>query len=390
MSEDSYRQGLEGVVAAHTRLSHVDGKKGELIIAGFALDELAPRASFEEVMYLLWHDTLPDAKALGEFNSRLRERRAVPEATLNLLRIAAAKGTAPMDALRMAVGTLDLVGEQEQDQQALDIVARFPTIVAAFARLRDGKEVIAPDATLTHAANFLYMAHGTRPSSVQARALETYLNTVVDHGLNASTFVARTIISTGSDLISAIVGAVGALKGPLHGGAPGPALDMVFKIGRPEGARAHMSSLLARGERLMGFGHRVYKVRDPRAEVLSNAAARLYEQGEQIAGDTSLYELARHVEAEAVALLAEVKPGRNLQTNVEFYTALLLHGLGLSTDLFSPTFALGRVPGWIAHCLEQQQTGRLIRPASEYTGAWNRTWTPLAERQASYEETVRQ
>jgi citrate synthase len=206
--------------------------------------------------------------------------------------------------------------------------------------------------------------------------METYLNTVADHGFNASTFAARVIISTQSDMISAIAGAVGALKGPLHGGAPGPALDMVFEIKEAARAESHLRDKLERGERLMGFGHRVYKVRDPRAEVLGVAVERLYQSG----GDKALYELARHVEVTAVALLAEYKPGRNLQTNVEFYTALLLHGLGLPTELFSPTFAVSRVAGWTAHCFEQQQTGRLIRPKASYIGVKDRRWIPVEER----------
>lgn len=380
MHDSPFREGLEGIVAARTRLSHVDGQKGELLIAGYAVEELAPNATFEEVVYLLWHGTLPDAGALPAFREELAARRQLPQATLDLLRHAAERKVAPMDALRMATGTLDLDGRAEALAQAQDVVARFPTIVAAYARLRDGKDPLAPDPELGHAANYLYMLHGEAPRRVQARALETYINTVVDHGLNASTFTARIIVSTGSDLVSAVVGAVGALKGPLHGGAPGPALDMVFDIEHPENAEPYLRAKLERGERLMGFGHRVYKVRDPRAEVLSAAAARLYERGEQIAGDRSLYELARSVEEQAVALLEEFKPGRNLQTNVEYYTALLLHGLGLSTDLFSPTFAIGRAPGWIAHCLEQARHGRLIRPSSEYVGERERQWVALDER----------
>jgi citrate synthase len=185
------------------------------------------------------------------------------------------------------------------------------------------------------------------------------------------------IVSTRSDVVSAVVGAIGALKGPLHGGAPGPALDTVFEIGASERAENYLREKLERGERLMGFGHRVYKVRDPRAEVLAQAAESLYETK----GDDALYELARDVEGKAVELLAEYKPGRNLQTNVEFYTALLLHGLGLPADLFTPTFAVGRVAGWTAHCMEQRALDRLIRPQSGYTGARNRPWVPLEERQ---------
>ncbi|MCA3747784.1 MAG: citrate synthase/methylcitrate synthase, partial [Rubrobacter sp.] len=208
------------------------------------------------------------------------------------------------------------------------------------------------------------------------RALETYLNTVVDHGMNASTFAARVIISTRSDMVSAVAGAVGALKGPLHGGAPGPALEVVFEIGTAERAEEVLRGRLERGERLMGFGHRVYKVRDPRADVLAEATELLYGSG----GDRGLYELALHVERTALRLLEEYKPGRNLQTNVEFYTALLLHGLGLPAGLFTPTFAVSRVAGWIAHCMEQQEQGRLIRPRSVYTGEKGRRWVPIGER----------
>ena len=221
------------------------------------------------------------------------------------------------------------------------------------------------------------MLNGESPGDEPVQALETYLNTTVDHGLNASTFAARVIVSTRSDMVSAIVGAVGALKGPLHGGAPGPALDAVLEIGKVDRAEAYLRRKIERGERLMGFGHRVYKVRDPRAEVLSQAAERLFRAG---GGDAALYELTRGVEKIAVALLAEYKPGRNLQTNVEFYTALLLHGLGLPTDLFTPTFAVGRVAGWTAHCSAQRASGRLIRPQSAYVGARERSWVPLEER----------
>jgi citrate synthase len=214
------------------------------------------------------------------------------------------------------------------------------------------------------------------PDAERVRGLETYLNTVIDHGLNASTFTARVITSTGSDLVSAVVGALGALKGPLHGGAPGPALDMVFEIGDASRAEEILRRKLDAGERLMGFGHRVYKVRDPRADVLAKAAERLFTR----AGDMSLYTLARAVEAQAIRLLEEYKPGRRLQTNVEFYTALLLHGLGFETSLFTPTFAIGRVSGWIAHALEQRRAGRIIRPQSEYVGPRDKTFVPLPER----------
>ena len=366
--------GLDGVVAATTRLSGVDGAAGELIIAGFPLETIAPNATFEEMLYLLWHDALPDRATLAHFTADLAAQRALSPLTLSVIEAAAQRRTDPMDVLRMATSTLENAGDDQQT--ALRLVAQMPSIVAAYWRLRNGESVVAPHSELGHAANYLLMLRGEQPSAEQTRALETYLNTVVDHGLNASTFTARVIISTQSDLVSAIVGAIGALKGPLHGGAPGPALDMVFEIGSADRAETVLREKLARGERLMGFGHRVYKVRDPRAEVLAQAAAQLFAAD----GDQRLYELVTHVERTAIRLLAEHKPGRNLQTNVEFYTALLLHGLDLPTELFTPTFTVSRVAGWIAHCFEQQAVGRLIRPQSIYTGTKDRTWVGLDER----------
>jgi citrate synthase len=366
--------GLDGVVATTTRLSHVDGERGELVIAGFPLAELAAHATFEETTWLLWHGDLPTSAQLEEFRTALARERTLPDATMALLRECARARLDPMDALRMAVGTLSLVS-----QDAAALVAKSPTIVAAFWRLRRGEEPLEPRADLGHAANFLYMLSGVVPDVERLRALETYLNTVVDHGLNASTFTCRVITSTGSDLVSAIVGAIGALKGPLHGGAPGPALDLVFEIGDASHAEAILRRKIEAGEKLMGFGHRIYRVRDPRADVLSAAAERLYAR----AGDMSLYTLARSVEATAVRLLEEYKPGRRLQTNVEFYTALLLHGLGLETTLFTPLFAMSRVSGWIAHAFEQREQNRIIRPQSEYSGPRNRTWVPIEQRAGS-------
>ena len=372
---NGYIPGLAGVIAAQTRLSHVDGQLGELIISGYPVAELAQQAFFEEVIYLLWYDRLPNQDELVTFTSELTAQRSLPQATLALLEAIAAENVPPMDALRMAAGTLSL-GLVDERQAALALVARLPTIVAAYWRLRNGRSPLAPNPSLSHAPNYLYMLTGDIPAAALTRGLETYLNTVVDHGLNASTFAARVIIATNSDMVSAVTGAIGALKGPLHGGAPGPALDMVFEIGKIDDAESYIRAKLERGERLMGFGHRVYKVRDPRAEILATAAEQMY----QAAGDMALYDLAKGVEKTAVALLAEYKPGRNLQTNVEFYTALLLHGLGLETDLFTPTFAIGRVAGWIGHCLEQQREGRIIRPLSQYTGELARQWLPVSER----------
>jgi citrate synthase len=363
--------GLEGVVAATTRLSQVDGERGELVIAGYGVDDLAEHATFEETTWLLWHGDLPTAAQLDTFREALAAARAVPETTLSLLRDCARCNVGPMDALRMAAGTLSLISDDGPG-----IVARLPTIVAAYWRLQHGQEPIAPRSDLGHAANLLYMLNGEPADPERVRGLETYLNTVVDHGFNASTFTARVITSTGSNLVSAVAGALGALQGPLHGGAPGPALDMVFEIADASRAEAILRRKIEAGEKLMGFGHRVYKVRDPRADVLAKAAQRMFTR----AGDMSLYSLARSVEAEALRLLEEYKPGRRLQTNVEFYTALLLHGLGFDVSLFTPTFAISRVSGWIAHAFEQQRANRIIRPQSEYSGPRGRTWLPLSQR----------
>ena len=365
--------GLEGVVAATTRLSEVDGERGELLIGGYPVAELAERATFEETTWLLWHGELPLASELDGFRADLAARRALPPAVMALLGECARAGADAMDALRIAAGALSLAPSPDDPSS---LVARVPTIVAAYARLRRGEEPIAPRRDLDHAANFLYMLSGHEPDPEQVRGLETYLNTVVDHGLNASTFTARVIVSTGSDLVAAVAGAIGALKGPLHGGAPGPALDMVFEIGDLSRAEPILRRRIERGERLMGFGHRVYRVRDPRADVLAAAAERMYTRG----GDMSLYSLARGVETIALGLLEEYKPGRHLQTNVEFYTALLLHGLGLDVPLFTPTFAVSRVSGWLAHALEQRRANRIIRPQSVYDGPRHRYWVPLSAR----------
>jgi citrate synthase len=344
--------GLEGIVAAETRLSMVDGERGELVIGGFRVEELSSR-HFEDTVELLW--------AAAGFHGT-PQVSPLPAHTETLLRDLATQNVPVMDALRMAAGTLR---EEDDGAAARLLVGTFPTIVAAYWRLLQRQEPIAPRADLGIAANYLYMLNGTEPHAELVRGMETYLNTVVDHGLNASTFTARVIASTGSDFVSAITGAVGALKGPLHGGAPGPALDMVFEIGEASRAEEVLRRRIGAGERLMGFGHRVYKGRDPRADVLAAAAERMFTR----AGDMHLYELARAVEATALRLLEEHKPGRKLQTNVEFYTALLLHGLGLEVPLFTPTFAISRVAGWTAHCFEQRRVGRLIRPQSVYVGA---------------------
>jgi citrate synthase len=366
----SAARGLDGVVAARTRLSHVDGLAGELIIGGYELKELAGRVSFEQAAHLLWRGTLPTGDELARLRNELAAVRAVPEETLELVRAAAQ--APPIDALRMGCATLSLDSSDPNDisptadlEAAKRLTARFPTLLATHARIREGKAPIAPRTDLPHAANFLYMLHGREPDPVAARALDTYWVTVIDHGMNASTFAGRVIASTRSDMVSAVTGAIGALKGPLHGGAPGPVLDMLLEIGSADRAEAWVRHELAAGRRIMGFGHRVYKVRDPRADVLARvvetmAAARLE--------DPQLFDLARAVESTALRVLDEVKPGRNLRTNVEFYTALVLQSLGLKPRSFVATFACGRVAGWCAHVIEQHAEDHLIRPQSEYVG----------------------
>jgi citrate synthase len=360
-------EALEGVVAASTRLSLVDGRNGRLILAGYPVEAIAPRATFEEMAYLLWQGRLPKTEENESLKQDLASRRRLPSVTLSLLREAAKYSTPVVDALRMAVGTLTIARQETSEQQARTLVAAFPTIVGGYWRLRNGQEPLEPRENISHVEHCLHQIFGCNAHEVEAesiRGLETYLNTLCDHGFNASTFAARVIVSTHSDLVSAVTGAVGALKGPLHGGAPGPALDMVCEIGTADRAEEVIHAKLKRGERIMGFGHRVYRTRDPRADVLAVAAQNFYAKKD----NREFYTLAKQVEETALRILAERKPGRRLATNVEFYTALLLHGLGISKQLFTPIFAVGRVLGWTAHCLEQLRDGRLIRPDAEYIG----------------------
>lgn len=378
MDEDIHR-GLEGLTVAETRLSRIDGEGGELVIAGFPVAELAGNATYEESVFLLLHDRLPTASELAEFRADLAGRRGVADETRALLRRAAETGQPPMDALRMGAAAATLgpdEGGVTDGPAARRAIAVFPTVVSTYWRYRQGEEPVPPREELGHAANYLYMLTGEEPMEAETRGLETYLNTVVDHGLNASTFSARVVVSTESDLVSAATAAVGTLKGPLHGGAPGPVLEMlqdVHESGEPEG---YVRERLEAGERLMGFGHRVYRVRDPRAAVLSDAAERFYDEG----GDAAFYDTVEKFERVAVDLLEEYNPDRRLETNVEYYTAALLHGVGVPRPLFTPTFAVARVGGWMAHCLEQLADNRLIRPRGRYVGATGRTWVPVDER----------
>lgn len=336
--ESVLNDGLEGVVVARTKLSHVDGEAGRLIIAGHDVEDLP--GSFEDVWARLNGGPRPDFGA-----ARVAAFERLPRQGLSR--------TDGMDALRAMVACAD--------GGALEVTAAVGVFAAAWSR----REPVAPDPELSHAADLHRMITGERHDA-RARALDTYLKTVSDHGMNASTFTARVIASTGSDLVSAVTGAIGALKGPLHGGAPGPVLDMLDAIGEPSRAQGWLETELGGGRRIMGMGHRIYRVRDPRAAVLEREVERL----EQAGVSTKRLKLARAVERAAGELLARKYPNRSLQANVEFYTAVLLDAAGLPRKLFSPLFAVGRVAGWCAHFSEQQATGRLIRPASEYAGAW--------------------
>jgi citrate synthase len=361
------RSGLEGVLAAETRLSRVEGNLGRLTIAGYAVQELAPRVRFEALVQLLVHDRLPDREALRSFETAIGRERALDDLTVGLLRQAARRRTPPIDALRLGLAALCLDGAPSLER----LLGALPSVVGSYARLQVGLEPVPADASLSCAAHFLHQLRGQRAAAHEERALDTYWNTVADHGLNASTFTARVIASTGSDLGSAVAGAIGALKGPLHGGAPGPALAALLALrAQPgdlaENTRRWVQAQLAAGQRILGFGHRVYRVRDPRADVLREASRSL------LVG-TDLLASAEVHEAAVLETLRREKPGREIATNVEFYTALLLHGLGFEPALFTSVFALGRVAGWVAHVAEQSARGRLIRPDALYVGAEGRT-----------------
>jgi len=365
-------RGLDGVVAAQTRLSNVDGQNGVLIIGGYELKELAGKVTFEEAAHLLWKGRLPSADEREDLTRAIAAQRALPETTMELVREAAKKGAPPIDTLRMACAALSLDLRNPNDispgadfDNAKMLVARFPTVIAAHTRLQAGMEPIAPRNELSLAANFLYMVFGKEPDPIAAKALDTYWVTVIDHGMNASTFAGRVIASTRSDMVSAVTGAIGALKGPLHGGAPGPVLDMLLEIKTTANAEPWVRNELAAGRRIMGFGHRVYKVRDPRAEVLSTVAE---EMGGAVLHDKALFHLARQVEETLLVEHRAAQPRRDVQTNVGVCTALVLQSLGLKPASFVALFACGRCAGWAAHVIEQHAEDHLIRPMSEYVG----------------------
>lgn len=355
------KNGLEDVIAAETQLSDVDGEAGRLIIRGVSLDHLVSTENYESVAALLL-DGLTERHFggdqlrpwLGHARQRVFAHVAAADAALLAL--------PPVDAVRALIARLP---DGEDFETALRLLAAPAVFLPAILRLQAGAQALVPDPSLTQAADILRMLTGRVPSAEQTAALDAYLVTISDHGLNASTFASRVIASTRAGLTSSIVGAISALKGPLHGGAPGPVLDMFDQIGREENARAWLADALDRGERLMGFGHRIYRVRDPRADALKGALKPLIATGQVDDGRIALAEAVEHA---AITILRERKPGRPLEVNVEFYTALVLDALGFPREAFTGVFAIGRTVGWIAHAREQALNGRLIRPRSVYIG----------------------
>jgi len=351
--------GLDGVVAAETDLSEVDGEAGRLVIGGYEVEALTGSVTFEDVCALLWDGALPDEAGKKSMQQALAAGRDRAAKLLPDLGNALALPDG-MDALRAAMAHL----VPPPDAVNASIVGAAAVFAAAWARHQTGQPAVAPDPSLSLAADYLRMVRGTPAPAPLAAGMDAYLVTVSDHGLNASTFAARVVTSTGSDAVSSVVAGIGALKGPLHGGAPGPVLDMLDAVGSPEHAMAWIEGELRAGRRIMGMGHRIYRVRDPRAAVLERAATAL-----EAAGHTTPHlALARAVERVAESALAAKYPDRPLRANVEFYTSVLLDAVGLPRALFSPTFAVARAAGWCAHIEEQRAVGKLIRPASRYVG----------------------
>lgn len=372
-------RGLENVVVASTKLSAIDGTNGRLSYAGFDIHDLAERATFEEIVYLLWHGELPRAAELDSFKAALAAERALTPAELDLARAIPAGGHG-MDALRTLVSGLaqlderaDELAPEQVERIGIRVAAKMPTLIAAWDRLRQGREPLPPDPALGHAANFLYMLQGKRPTDAATRALNTYMVLLAEHGLNASTFAARVAIGAGADVYCALVAAIGTLKGLVHGGANQKAMETFLSIGAPENVAEHIEAMLARHERLMGVGHRIYKVEDPRVR-------HLRRQVQLVAQGTDARWQA--IADEVGAFVAEHPhfTRRQLNPNVEFYSAPLLYTLGVPLDMFTVAFALSRVAGWVGHIREQLADNRLIRPKADYDGPAPRGFVPIQER----------
>ncbi len=373
------KQGLEGVVIAQTNLSRIDGQNGELLYRGVDIHDLAEYATFEEVAYLLWFGRLPARSELDEFKTRLAAQREMP-VPLRMMLPNFPKQATPMEVLRTATAALSMFDPAADDtksqegnlDKAIRLTAIFPTILAAFDRSRDGLEPIDPDPELGHAANFLYMLHGVKPDPDSVRALDVYLTLLAEHGMNASTFSARVTASTLGDLYSGVVSALGTLKGPLHGGANQAVMEMLEEISEEERAKAYVFDALDNKQRIMGIGHRVYKTEDPRVRHLRRLSAVLSIE----VCEPKWHIISLRVEEVALPILTK----KSLYTNVDFYSATVLHCLGIPTDMFTPLFAMARIVGWTAHIMEQYAHNRLIRPRAEYVGPDYVKWVPLEER----------
>ncbi|WP_310719302.1 citrate synthase/methylcitrate synthase [Streptomyces lydicus] len=363
-------RGLAGVIVTETRLGDVRGREGFYHYRQYSAVELATSRSFEDVWYLMFHGELPDAAQLAAFRAETAALRPLPDAVCDALPALAGAGAlaGPLAGLRTAlslfgasVGFRPLydIDADRRRADALAVCAAVPTLLTALHRLGRGLQPVEPRADLGHAANYLYMLTGEEPEPAQVRAIEAYLISTIDHGFNASTFTARVITSTGADLAACLVGAVGALSGPLHGGAPSRALDMLDAIGTPERIDGWIRDRVLGGDRIMGFGHSVYRTEDPRSRMLRGIA-------EEFGGP--LVEFAVQVETRVEELLAELKPGRELHTNVELYAGVVMELCGLPREMFTPTFCAARVVGWSANVLEQAEDSKIIRPAARYVG----------------------
>jgi citrate synthase len=368
-------KGLEDVVIGPSSITFLDGIKGRMLYKGYDAVAMAGRVSFEEIVYLLWEGDLPTRTQLQPFSKSLADNRVLPAEVLAVME-KFPKHCHPMDVLREGVTLLAMVSPDAHDgsqkdnrEKALRLVARMATFAAAWDRIRKGLPVVSPDPTLSHSANFIYMVTGKKPTASEVEAMDMYLALLADHDLNASTFTARVIVSTLSDMHSAIAGALGALKGPLHGGANEKAMEMFLEIGDPANVDSWVEKALQEKRKIMGFGHRVYKVEDPRSVPLRAMAHRLSVEK----GDMRWYNISIKV-AEAV------QRHKNIYTNVDFYSATVLYLLGIPIDLFTTVFAAGRVAGWCAHVFEQLADNRLIRPRTDYTGPTDRVFKPLAQR----------
>src|SRR5688572_6909484 len=368
-------KGLEGVVAANTRLSDVKGDVGELVYCGYNINELAGKVTYEEVVHLLHYNHLPNKRELGELKSRLGAARDLPDSIIKIIK-ALPRSTPPMHAIRTAISALGCFDDHADDasmdanrEKAIRLIAQIPIVTAYFHRARQGLELLPPDASLGEAANFLYMIDGEKPSQEKESTMDMCYVLHADHGMNASTFSARVTIATLSDMYSAITTAIGTLKGPLHGGANEGVIKMLQEIGSPDKVDAYVENALANKQKIMGIGHRVYKTLDPRAPHLRVMAQKLSSK----LGEPKWIEMSDRI----AKLMLERK---NLNANVDFYSATVYYSLGIPTDLFTPIFAIARTAGWTAHVLEQLSDNRLIRPQSRYTGPVGLKVTPVDQR----------